>query len=113
MQHLGFFVKDTADAVSTIFPHDRIVMRLAMILDDMTDVPERCARLYQGDCLVKAFLADPHQAIRMFRNFPYRKHLAGDAVKAILNNGDIDVYNISGFEYFFVAGDAVADDMIY
>lgn len=56
MQNLWFFVENAANAVTTVFTHDRVVIRFSVLLNDMADIAQRDARLHQIYCLVQTFL---------------------------------------------------------
>src|SRR5690606_16385278 len=58
-----------------------------------------------------AFLGDLGQALGPFRYLADHEHLAGIAVVAVLDYGDVDVQHIAVLQRL-VVGDAVADHMI-
>ena len=38
VKYLGFFMEDAADAVTTIFPNDGVMIGLSVLLNDVSDI---------------------------------------------------------------------------
>ena len=95
MKYLGLFVKNAPDAMAAVFSYDRIIMGLAVLLDDMSDVTESNARLDDIDCLIEAFLRDLNETLRVLRYFADTEHLTGVAMKAIFYYCDIDINGVT------------------
>ena len=112
MQHLWLFMKDASNAVAAILSNDGIVMRLAMLLNYMTDIAEGDAGLNKFNSLVEAFLSHFDQAFRMVWHFAYTEHLAGIAMETVLNDSDINIDDVPGFQGLAIAGDAVTNHVI-
>ena len=107
VQHLGLLVEFPADAVAAVLPHHRVVLGLDMLLDGVADVAEVApGRTVRCRCTgIRGDLAD--QA-RPDGRLADEEHLAGVAVVAVLDDGDVDVDDVAVFQRLG-AGDAVAD----
>ena len=87
-------------------------MCLAMLLNNMTDITEGDAGLNKFDSLVETFLSHFDQALRMVWHVADTEHLAGIAMETILDNSDINIDDVSGFQGLAVTGDAVTNHVI-
>ena len=112
VQDLWLFMKNSANTVTTILAHDGVVVGFAMLLDDVANIAQRDTWFDDLYCLVQAFLRDTNQALGMIWSLADAKHLAGITVKAILDNGDIDIDDVTGFQDLAVVGDAVTNHVI-
>ena len=113
MKYLGFFVKNASDAMAAIFPHDRIIMGFAVLLDDVSDIAECNAGLDDVDCLIQTFLRDLDEALCVLGYFADAEHFAGVAMESIFYNGYIDIYGVACLQGFTVAGNAVTNNVVY
>ena len=55
---LRLFMEAFADAVTTVFTDNRIIVGFGVLLNYMADITELCPRLYEGDPFVHTFLSD-------------------------------------------------------
>ena len=106
-------MKNAPDAMAAIFPHDRIIMGFTMLLNDVAYIAECNARFDDVDCLVQAFLRDLDESLRVFGHFADAEHFAGVAMETIFYDGDIDVYGVASLQDFAIAGNTVADNVVY
>ena len=104
-------MKLTTDTMATVFAHHRAMIRLGVFLDGMADIAQVDTRLDQVNANAQAFMADAGQAFGSDLWFADEKHFTGVTVKAVLDDGDIDIDAITLFQQF-VTGDAVADYMV-
>jgi len=104
-------VEHGADTVAAVFADHRVAVFLRVLLDHFADVTQSGAGTHQFDALVQAFLGNPAELFRPFRHFANQEHLAGVAVVAILDHGDIDIDDVTFLEWL-VVGDAMADHMV-
>ena len=105
-------VEDLADAVAAKLLHHREAVGLGMGLDGVADVAECGAGAYGLDAEVEALLGDPHQPFGERLGLADHEHLAGVAMVAVLDDGDVDVEDVAVPELFLAGGDAVADDVV-
>ncbi|MNP18671.1 hypothetical protein D3C76_1111620 [compost metagenome] len=91
--------------------YHREAVLLRVLLDHFADVTQAAARFHQFDGHVHAFLGDLGQALGPLRHVADMEHAAGVAVKAVLDDGDVDVQGVAILQRFFV-GDAVADHVV-
>src|SRR5690606_28386913 len=91
VQHLGLLVEHRTYAVATVFADHREAVLLGVLLDHLANVAQARARADQLDALVHAFLNDLGQALGPFGDLADHEHLAGVAVVAVLDHGDVDV----------------------
>ena len=96
VKHLGFFMENAADAVTTIFPNNGIVVGLPVLLNNMTDIAERDSRSYQTNGLVKTFPCDTNQASGVVRDLANTEHFAGISMKPLLNDSDVNINDVAG-----------------
>ena len=66
-----------------------------MLLDNMADITQMCARLDQLDAQFQAFMCDLADPFRAHSRVSNKKHLAGITVIAIFNDSDIDIDDIA------------------
>ena len=97
VEDLRILMKFLSDAMATEFADDRKSMLFGVLLNGMTNVPQCRFRLDGTNSKVKSFLADFGQSAGADRNVPDQKHLARVAVIPILNDGDVDVDDITTF----------------
>ena len=95
-------MKYFTDAVTTVFPDNRVIVFLGVFLDYITDVAKGCARFDLVDAFVKTFLGHLYQACCVGGYIAYLYHNAGVPVEAILDNGDVDIDDVAIFEFFGV-----------
>ena len=84
-----------------------------MRLNDVANIAELYARLHDINRHIEALLRHFDETLRMCRGFFHHEHLAGIPMKAVFNDGDIDIDDIAFLENLGVAGYAVANDVIY
>ena len=82
-----------------------------MLLDNVTNIPERATRFNQLNSFIQAFLSYPNQAPGMVGHFPDAEHFTGITVKTILDNGYIDIDYVAVAQ-LLVAGYAVTHYMV-
>ena len=82
-----------------------------MLLDSVADVAEMDAGFYHFNADFQALMADASQPLGGNRGCADKEHLAGVAMEAVLDNGDVYINGITFFNDL-VAGYAVADDVI-
>src|ERR671914_1241224 len=111
MEHLRFFMELTADAMTAILAHDRKTMGLGVTLDGVADVAQLRARPHLVDPDPQAFIAHLDQTPGPNSGFTDKEHAAGIPMIAMLDNGDINVDDVSFLE-FLVSRDPVADDVV-
>ncbi len=111
VQDLRLLVELPADAVAAELAHDREAVGLCESLDACADVAEVRAGAHRADAPPHRLVGDVDQPLRLDRRRPDEEHAAGVAVKAVLDDGDVDVDDVAGLEPL-VAGDAVADDLV-
>lgn len=97
MQYLGVFVKPPAYAVAAIFAYHRATVGFGMNLNGMADIAELDAgldQLYTGDQALMSDFTDPFSLDAYLTDI---EHFAGIAMKAIFDNGDVDIDDITVF----------------
>ncbi len=111
MQYLRLFVEYLADAVATEFADYAVAGFFSVLLDHIADIAQMRARFDLGNAQPHALVGDVAQAFGHDRRFADVEHAAGVAVIAVLDYGDVEIYDVAVFQYL-VARDAVADDVI-
>ena len=106
VQDLGILVELAADAVAAVLPHHRVVLRLHVALDGVADIAQMGAGAHLTDAEPQRFQGDAHQPFRQYRGRADEEHLAGVAVEAVLDHGDVDVDDVPLLQPL-VPGDAV------
>src|SRR5690606_1241826 len=99
------------DAMATVVAHHAGAVGVGMILDDLADIAQPGAGTHHRNTLVEAFLGNPGQAFDPLRHVAHMEHLAGVAVVAVLDDGDVDVHRIAVLQRLVVRN-AVAGHMI-
>jgi hypothetical protein len=74
--------------------------------------PSCDSRPHHFDALEHALVRHLHQPLRLHRGLAHEEHLAGIAVVAVLDDGDVDVDDVAFLE-FFVARDAMAHLVVH
>ena len=87
------------------------MINFGVILNHMTDIAKTGPRSNQFNSFVHALLCDFAQSSGVRSDFPDIKHFARVAVVAVMNNGNVDVYDVAVFEGQR-AGDPVTDDLV-
>ena len=100
MEHLRIFVKIASDAMAAKFLDHRQVMGFGVALNRVANVPEGGPRFYLQDPEVKRFLTQFAESACPDGNIAYQEHLAGVAMVAIFDDGDIDIDDVAGLEFF-------------
>ncbi len=111
MQHLGVFMKDTPDSVATVLAHHGAALCFGVGLDGVADVAESCAGTNLGDPPQHAVVTDVSNAFCLNRWFSDEEHLAGVAMKTVLDDRNIDIDKVTLLERF-ITRNAMADDMV-
>ena len=111
MHHLRVFVKHQANAVAAVFANHRVAGGLGERLDGVTDVTQAYAGGDLLDALDHRLMAGLDQPSCEHRGLANEIHLAGVAVIAILDHGDIDIEDVALLQHF-VARNAVAHHVI-
>ena len=78
----------------------------------MADIAEARAGFDLGDAVIEAFLRDLDQALGVRLRRADMEHLAGVAVVAVLDDGDVDVDDVAVLQDFLVRRNAVADHFV-
>lgn len=97
VQHLGIFMKMLSNAMTAEFADHRKTVLLGMSLDRMADVAERSAGFDDVDTFPQAFVGYIAEALGQGGNLADREHPAGVAIPAILDDGDVQIDNITLF----------------
>lgn len=105
MEDLRLLVEHLADAMAAVFADHREAVLFRVLLDDFADIAQVRARTHHGNALVHAFLGDLAEAVGPFRGLADQEHLAGVAVVAVLDDGDVDVEDVAFLQWLLV-GDA-------
>ena len=111
MQYLWILMKDPPDAMSTVLANNRKSIFFNMLLNGVADVPKPLAGCDLLDAEPHAFVRNLRQPLCLDARFVDEKHTAGITVKAVLDDGDVDIDRITGLE-LALARNAVADDVI-
>lgn len=111
VEDLRLLVEHLADAMAAVFADHREAVLFRVLLDDFADIAQVRARTHHGNALVHAFLGDLAEAVGPFRGLADQEHLAGVAVVAVLDDGDVDVEDVAFLQRLLV-GDAMADHMV-
>ena len=111
MKDLGIFVKTAANAVPAVLADHRKPVFLNMALNRGANVAKTLTRRQLLDAKPHALECDFCQPLCLNTGLAHEKHAAGIAVKFVLDDSDIDIDRVTGFQRA-VARDAVADDMI-
>ena len=112
VKHLRLFVELASDAVAAEFAHHRETVTFGVALDGGADVAEVRAGPHGANPAPHGLVGDLAQAARLDRRRAHVEHAARVAVEAVLDDGDVDVDDVSGLE-LLVAGNAVTDDVIH
>src|SRR5690606_29540171 len=99
-------------SVAAVVPHHGVVVGLGVLLDGVADVPEAHAGAHQGHADIEALLGNADQALGVLGHLADAEHLAGVAVIAVLDDGDIDIDDVPGLQHLLLGGDAVAYHMV-
>ena len=102
MEHLRFLVKDLANTVTAVLPHNRIIVGLGMLLNHMAKISQRGTRLDECQSLVEALLRDANQSLGVWCDLANTDHDAGIAMPAIFDHCDVDVDDVAVAELFIV-----------
>src|SRR3989338_5964077 len=102
MQHLRFFVKLPADAVSAKLAHYTVAQWFDETLDGMADIAQIGARPDRADAAPQRQPGGLAQASGQNRRRAGGEHPAAVAVITILDHGDIQVHDIAIPESFVV-----------
>src|SRR3546814_550855 len=112
MDDLRSVVEIPADAVAAEIADNAIAMALRVSLDGVRDV----AQMVAGPRLLEAehqrFVGDLDELLRLDGHVAAQIHTAGIAVPAVQERRHVDIEDVAVLQRA-VAGDAVADDMVY
>jgi len=111
VQDLRLFVKFPADPMATKFTDHGIALRFGMTLDCMADITQGYTGFGHVDPETQAVIGSSGQSLGQNRRFADKEDLAGVTVVPILDDRDVDIDHVAGFESFLVRN-TVADDMI-
>ena len=112
VQHLGFFMHLSADAVAAVFTHHTVAIGLRVALDRMADISQACAGLDLADTGPHRFEGLLDQAASLGRDGADHVHLAGVGDVAAFFQGNVDVDDVAVFQHFLRAGHAVAHHLV-
>ncbi len=111
VQDLRILVVDAADAMAAVLADHREIQGFDVFLDGVADVAQARPGLDRADAAPHGLEAHLGQALGRHRGLAHVVHAAGVAVEAVLDDGDIDIDDVAGFE-LAVVGDAVADHVV-
>ncbi len=112
MEDLGVFVKLLAYAMATKFPDDAEATGFGMTLNCTTDVSEGAAWTNSPNSVPETFPGNPAKPTSLYRWRSDLEHSASVAVISILDDGDVDIEDVSVAQDSF-AGYPMANLMIY
>jgi hypothetical protein len=112
VQHLQVLVVDLAYAVAAVFAHHAETLAVSNRLDGMADVAQCGAGLDLPDPGQHGFVSRCDQAPGQHAGGADKKHAAGVAEPAVLDDGDVDVDDVALFQNFVGRGDAVAHHLV-
>src|SRR3984885_6003897 len=112
MKYLRVLVHLPTDAMAAIFPDDGISIACRMLLDRITDIPERRARPYRTNSLPHRFIRHAYQALRGWMHFSNQIGFAGVSDEAPLLQGDVKVDDVTILQNVRVRRHAVAGDRV-
>ena len=113
MQHLRIFVEHLADTVPAVLAHHGEALGLRQFLDGVADIAQAHAGPHHLDAGQHALAGGVHQPLGQHRGLAHVVHLAGVAVPAVLDDGDVDIKDVALFEHLFLVGNPVADHIIH
>jgi len=112
MEYLGFFVEAAADAVTAVLPYHGVAVGFHVALDGFTNIAKMGAGAYHVDTLPHGLVGNVTQSFSKHRRLPDTEHLAGIAMIAVFDDGDVDIDDVSLLQ-FLLTRDAVAHLVIY
>src|SRR5712692_9774893 len=112
MQNLRLFVELAPDSMAAELAHHAVAPAFGMLLDRRPDIAEKGPRAHRIDAEPHALVGGFAQAPRLDRGLADIEHAARVAVKAVLDHGDVDIEDVTGFQHA-LPGNAVADLMVY
>jgi len=112
VQHLWILVESAPDAMPAVLANDRTAVFLDEFLNGLTDITKTLARRKFVDAKPHTVKGDLGQALRLDAGRTGKEHAARVAVKAILDDRDVYIDRISGFQ-FAVSGDTVTHDVVH
>jgi len=90
-----------------------ILLGSSMLLNDVADIAERGAGFDDRNGLVEAFLGHHGKFMSMGSYLTDIEHLARIPVKAVLDDRDINIHDVTFFQDGVIAGYAMTDDMVH
>ena len=109
---MRFAVKNTTDAVATVFVHDRKAHGFDEVVTCYADVIEALARAHLFDARPHTAPGCIHKAFAGNRGLADDEHTRVVTEEAVLFNGDVNVDDVAVFKNLFLARDAVADHVV-
>jgi hypothetical protein len=111
VRNVGGTMEQFPSSMSTVSPIDTETVFLNELSDHIANISVHSSRLANGDCLFQTFIRFGHEEFTAFGNFPDQISLIEINVEPILVDSDIEVDNITIFQWSAV-GDTVANDFI-
>jgi hypothetical protein len=111
MQHLWILVVHTADAVTAVLAHHRIIVLLDEALDGVADVAEPRTRTHRVDTAPHGREAGLGQTLSVRWRPADEVHAAGVAMEAFTDDGHIDIDDVPGLQAL-VVGDPMAHHVV-
>ena len=111
MQNLRFFVEALPDAMSAILPDDGTALAFCILLDRVPDIAQSGAGSDQFDTRDHGPVRYVADALALDGRLADQEHFAGVAVPAILDDGDINIDDVTVFQPF-ITGNAMANYVV-
>ena len=88
-------MKNTADTMPAVFSDNGVVICLCVLLNNMPNVSKSDTWLNDVNGFVHTFLSNAYQALGVAWGLAHAKHFASVAMKAIFDDGDVDIDDIA------------------
>jgi hypothetical protein len=111
MEHLGFLMKPSPNAMATVFSDHRKPRGFGVLLNRRPDITQMSPWGNGIDSLHEAFLRSGDKPLGKNRGLSDREHAARIPVKAVFNDGDVNIDDIAVFESFR-SRDTMTYDMV-
>ena len=100
-----------ANAVAAILSDNGKILFLSILLNRMANIAQESPRFDELDAAQHALFGDLANTLGNDGRFADIKHAASVTVVTVFDDGDVDINDVAFFEAF-IAGDAVADDVV-